>query len=103
MDNHWAYWQFYNLTCVGLPMFIQLLVFWYWSNIVLVNLKTDTDLFEPQDRVCRIILNITAFYLLAIEVTTVYKRRVEYVKTMTRLFNLITPVLIMHNLWVKET
>ena len=86
-----------------MPMFVQLLVFWYWSNIVLVNLKSDTDLFETQDIVCRVILNITAFYLLAIEATTVYRRNIEYIKSMTRLFNLITPVLIMHNLWVKET
>ena len=84
-------------------MFIQLLVFWYWSNIVLVNLKTDADLFEPQDIVCRISLNVTAVYLLAIEVTTVYIRKLAYINSMTRLFNLITPVLIMHNLWVKET
>ena len=45
VDNHWEHWRFFNMTCVGLPMLIQLAVFWYWSNIVLVNLPLDRDLF----------------------------------------------------------
>jgi len=45
IDNHWQYWSFWSRVFVGLPLSIHLLVFWYWSNIVLVNIKTDPDRF----------------------------------------------------------
>ena len=38
IDCHARYWDKLNYLCVGLPMLINLIVFWYWSNIVLPNL-----------------------------------------------------------------
>ena len=84
-------------------MMLQLSAFWYWSNFVLINLKKSEDTFKPQDGVCRIILICTALYLLLIETTVIIKLKWNYLKTATRLFNLITPVLIMTNLFTRDT
>ena len=49
IDCHARYWDRLNYLCVGLPMLINLLVFWYWSNIVLPNLDKQPELFEKAD------------------------------------------------------
>ena len=49
IDCHARYWDKLNYLCVGLPMLINLLVFWYWSNIVLPNLDKQPELFEKPD------------------------------------------------------
>lgn len=35
LDAHKVYWGKINLLAIGLPMGLQLIVFWYWSNIIL--------------------------------------------------------------------
>jgi len=47
LDNHWKYWSFWSRVLVGLPLVIHLLVFWYWSNIVVVNIASNPDTFKP--------------------------------------------------------
>ena len=46
IDSHAEYWNRLNYIFVGIPMAFNLLNFWYWSNIVLVNLEQDPDAFE---------------------------------------------------------
>ena len=83
-------------------MVIQLLVFWYWSNLALPNLDNKENYFEWQDTVCRVLLVITSFYLLAIEVSAIYKRKFGYFLAPTKLFNVVTPLLICLNVFRKN-
>ena len=83
-------------------MVIQLLFFWYWSNFVLPNLQNDKEQWESHDNVCSIVLPITAFYLLIVELSQVIKRRIQYFYSPTRLFNLFTPITIIVNVFNKH-
>ena len=94
IDSHASYWYRRNHLFYGLPMVINLAVFWFWSNVVLVNLFIDYETFDTWDRICRMSLLITGFYLLSMELSAVFKRRILYFTDMSRLFNIITPVLI---------
>ena len=38
IDSHHFYWKKVNLLTIGLPMIVQLICFWYWSNIVISNI-----------------------------------------------------------------
>ena len=48
IDSHHYYWKRVNLITIGLPMVVQLICFWYWSNIVISNI--DEDLSRPARR-----------------------------------------------------
>ena len=45
IDSQMRYWYFINHIFFGLPMVMNLINFWYWSNVVLINLKDDFDSF----------------------------------------------------------
>ena len=75
IDCHASYWNRINYIFVGLPMIFNLFFFWYWSNVVLVNIENDPDNFGKQDTLCRIFLTITAVYLVLLEISAVIKRR----------------------------
>ena len=45
---------------------------------------------------------MTAIYLLSLEISSIIKARLEYLKNTTRLLNLITPALIMVNVYNVE-
>ena len=96
------YWYRINHIFFGLPMVVNLFVFWYWSNVVLINLKGDPEHFEVADDNCRIILNFTGIYLLSLEISAVIRRRINYFTDMARLFNIITPSLILYNVWTPS-
>jgi len=83
-------------------MLFNLLNFWYWSNIVLVNLPLDPDTFESHDLVCRTLLGITGFYLIFLEITAIVNKHIEYFNDLARLFNIITPILIMTNVFTED-
>ena len=102
IDCHASHWNRINYLCVGLPMLFNLLNFWYWSNIVLVNLPLDPDTFESHDLVCRTLLGITGFYLIFLEITAIVNKHIEYFNDLARLFNIITPILIMTNVFTED-
>ena len=35
IDNHFSYWDSINLKYLVIPAFINLLLFWFWNNVVL--------------------------------------------------------------------
>ena len=74
IDCHARYWDRINYLFVGLPMMVNLLLFWYWSNVVLPNLKFEVG-FETHDTVYRIFLTTTAFYLILLEISAIVKKR----------------------------
>ena len=67
IDSHDNYWFKKNLVYIGLPMLLQLITFWYWSNIVMTNIDIDYDKYKTHNIVCQVILSITAVYLLTLE------------------------------------
>ena len=73
------------------------MVFWYWSNIVLSNLDKNFDTFENHDLVCRILLWITEFYMIVLEISAISKRGKEYFNDISRLVNIVTPIMILIN------
>lgn len=97
IDSHADYWYRINHIFYGLPMLINLVIFWYWSNVVLINLFIDFETFGPWDDICRVSLAITGSYLLILEISAVIRRRLDYFTDMARLFNIITPILIIQN------
>lgn len=80
-------------------MTLQLLCFWYWSNIVVTSLNKDADKWDPHNQACQTFLTVTAVYLLFIEITGVYRAGLGYIRDFTRLFNLIVPTLNMINVY----
>ena len=102
IDYHYSYWQIVQWYSVGIPMVFQLIVFWYWSNIVIVNIETDPIDFERQEIFCRYALLASAAYLLAIELTAIFKKNIFYLDSITNVFNLVTPCLVMWNLWRND-
>ena len=83
-------------------MWLQLGFFWYWSNILIPNLDESPDL-EDQDTVMQVLLTTTAMYLLVMEISSVYRSSWAYFRDKTRLFNLITPILLLTSIYNKDS
>jgi len=82
-------------------MTFELIVFWYWSNIVLphVDFEKKSNKLRDEERVCKVLLVIACIYFATLEFTAIVRRRWGYFNSVPRLFNIITPVLIMVNVW----
>ena len=78
-------------------MLINLLVFWYWSNIVLVNLDKNYDSFEDPDKVCRSLLWITEIYMIILEIRAISKKLKSYFSDFSRALNILTPIVVLIN------
>ena len=39
IENQFRYWQQLNLLAIGFPIVVQLAVFWYWSNVILIHVR----------------------------------------------------------------
>ena len=79
-------------------MIIQLIFFVWWSNIVITNIDV-SDSFDTQNKIFQTLLTITAVYLLLLEITAIVRAKLDYLRDLTRLLNLITPALIMVNVY----
>ena len=101
IDYQTAFWRRYNYFGFGLPMTLQLFFFVWWSNIVITNLGKE-DTFDTQNDVLQTCLTLTAIYLLILEIYAIYRAKLEYLRNATRLLNLITPTLIMINVYNVE-
>ena len=79
-------------------MIIQLIFFVWWSNIVITNIN-EAESFDTQNKIFQTLLTITAVYLLLLEITAIVRAKLDYLRDLTRLLNLITPALIMVNVY----
>ena len=52
--------------------------------------------------ICRFTLLITSVYLLLVELIAIIKRRFGYFNSLPKLFNIITPILILSNAFDRE-
>ena len=53
--------------------------------------------------VCKILLFWTSFYLLIVEFTAIARRKLKYFYNVSRLFNVITPFLLIYNISSEDT
>ena len=85
-------------------MFIQLLTFSFWSNVVLPDLFLSEGDLSELDTFCRVTMTIIAIYLILIELIAWYRRGgFEYIKAPSRLFNVVTPATILLNVYSTES
>ena len=97
IDCHASHWDRLNYLFLGLPMLINLLVFWYWSNIVLPNLDKNSETFENPDKVCRSFIWITEIYMIILEISAISKRLKSYFSDFSRVLNILTPIIVLIN------
>ena len=90
-------WLLIDWLAFFMPQFLQLIIFWYWSNIVLPNLKTDEALFEHQNNICGILLNVISVYLLIMEIPIFIKSPINYSKKPIKWVNLAAIILMFIN------
>ena len=62
---------------------------------------TDSNLVD-QDQILQVLLTITAVYLLIMEVSSIMVASLSYFKDLTRLFNFLTPVLLLTNVYNND-
>ena len=89
-------------------MFIQLITFSVWSNIILPNLfnkeREDEPTLSDIDRYCRGSMTTIAIYLIMIELLAWIRRGgFEYLKAPSRFFNLVTPGTILLNVYMTDS
>ena len=66
VDEQWDRWNFFNNWFRMIPIVLQLITFWLWSNVLLPNI--DNEGLAITSLVCEIIILVVSSYLLAIEV-----------------------------------
>ena len=103
IDNHWEFWRSYSRFSYGLPLVIQLLVFWYWSNIVIVNLKNDKDTFEIQHNICVFIIVILVFYFLLYDLPSIFKNHYKYFLESQNIVTIVLAILLLINCFHDAT
>ena len=86
-----------------MPIVIQLLAFWYWSNIIIVNLDQDSEDFKTQATVLEMILIVTSVYDLLMEIPIIIKARLSYFNRLIKVINLIAVILIFINVANRDT
>ena len=95
------YWRKAKNLTYGLPILINFLFFWYWSNIVLHHLGESG--FDQQNTICIAVLNILSVYMIVNELIIVY-RNVWRIFNQERLITLIGAGLNMWNsLYTEES
>ena len=101
IDYQWMYWRKAKNLTYGLPILINFLFFWYWSNIVLHHLGESG--FDQQNTICIAVLNILSVYMIVNELIIVY-RNVWRIFNQERLITLIGAGLNMWNsLYTEES
>ena len=96
IDHQWKYWRVANLLVFGLPVYINLAVFWYYSNIVLPNLNDEDESFRSSRRFCLIVMNSLSVFFILNELPIIYNNWRGYYD-LERLASWINSILIVYN------
>ena len=78
-------------------MVIQLIAFWYWSNVALPLVYNEYHPHLQQEKVANRALIVTGFYLLIVEISQIIMSKGTYFYSPLRLFNFLTPVFVLAN------
>ena len=96
IEHHQKYWLRRHLLVIGLPQLIQLLLYFYWSNIVLVNYEK-SDYYKDANQQVTIMMNIVSAYLILIELPVIWNQKLEYFGSIYKWVNWTIFVLIFVN------
>jgi len=103
IDHHDEYWYRISVLYNGVPVTIMLILFWYWSNVVLPKKFLEFEVIETQHIVLRVLIGIVAIYLLLIELSTIVSSRGEAIRSASRLYSIAAPVLLLVNIFRQNT
>lgn len=84
----------------GLPLIVQILVFWLWSNFLLPGLNVDENddyNFKAWTSASEGILNFISLYFMILEIPQMIKRHLRYFLSLEKLIIFISPVFILYN------
>ena len=70
VDKQWERWRWFNVRFNVAPMTLQLILFWFWSNVLLPNVD-DPDL-DMVFNVSEISILMFSLYLIGIELSELY-------------------------------
>ena len=96
IDNQWAYWRPRSFLFLGAPMIVQLFVFIFWSNFIILNLEHNEDL-EGWETFSLIILITISFYFILIEIPLIYYKRINWLFDLNSLVNVFTDIFMLIN------
>lgn len=82
---------------MGAPLIVQLIFFWFWSNIVIVNIEEGSDDFRLANRVLIVLINLISLYFLVGEVFKMCKQRLRYFTFLENLVQVTQILLILSN------
>ena len=91
------HWLKLDMAFFFLPRFMQLLIFTYWSNIVLPNLGANVHDNENQNRNCSIVMNVLSFYIILMDIPRFMEDYWAYFQRLHTLINLAVLLLIFIN------
>ena len=96
IEAHQKYWLKRHFLVIGFPQFLQLVVYFYWSNFVLINIDT-SDSFKRANDIVVIILNVLSAYLIFIELPVMWNQKLNYFKNIMSWVNWTIFILIFKN------
>ena len=101
IDHQWNYWFKRSVLLLGLPVILQLVVFVYWSNIVITNVNyspgAERGSFEVQNDVCTFLIICLSCYLLLTEVPLLINQKLKWFTHLHSMVNVISDVLLIEN------
>ena len=81
---------------IGLPQLLQLLLYFYWSNIVLVNIET-SDFYKDTNKQVTVVLNIISVYLILVDLPVIWNQKLLYFYSIMNWVNWTVIILIFVN------
>ena len=96
IDNQWAYWRPRSFIFLGAPMIVQLFVFVFWSNIVILNLEHNESL-QGWETFSLIVLITISFYFMLMEIPLIYYKRISWLFELQSLVNVLTDIFMLIN------
>ena len=103
IDAQSEHWLKIDYLAFFLPEVIQLLVFWYWSNLVLPYLKCEeadrNSSTKDQEAVCSVIMFLINIYMVAQEVPALIRSPLKYLTSALKIANIGAVILLFFNIF----
>lgn len=96
IESHQQYWLKRHLLVIGIPQLLQNLLYFYWSNFVLVN-YTSSDYYIDDNKRVTILLNIVSAYLILVELPVMWNQKLSYYYSIMNWVNWTVMILIFVN------
>ena len=77
IESHQQYWLKRHLLVIGLPQLLQLLLYFYWSNFILVKYEA-SEYYRDANKQVTVLMNIVSAYLILIDLPIMWNRKLNY-------------------------